>query len=46
MAQDDVYYRGFVTAVVETLNLDEDKEEKFKKLCELWGVNWKLDVGM
>jgi len=46
MTVDDKYYQGFVNDVVITLNLDEDMEKEFKKICESYGVNWKLDAGM
>ena len=37
----EAYYEGFVYEVVKTLGIEE-KEEQFRRICESYGVDWKL----
>lgn len=36
------YYGRFVLDVKERLGLDEEKEQLFRKICKLYGIDWKL----
>ena len=35
-------YENFVAEVKKDLRLDEEGEKKFRGICEMYGVDWKL----